>query len=67
MSRDLIKAHDAIDRVRDINSGLDALACLIVGCNESDVPSGRGIAELISAMHQEIERELKKAEMSLKQ
>ena len=67
MARDILRASDAIDRARDVNSGLEALASLIVGCNKSDIPDSRGIAELISAVHLQMSRDLDEADRYLSQ
>ncbi len=67
MARDILKASDAIDRAMGVNAGLDALACLMQGCNESDIPDGKSIAELILAVHKEINSALIDADQYLRQ
>lgn len=65
MARDILSAADAIERAKDVNDGLEALICLMAGCNPPDVPNGKSLAELLSAVQQEMKRELDAADRFL--
>lgn len=67
MARDLLQASDAINRAKDINSGLDGLVSLLLGCNAADVPPGKTLAELLWSVQKDLDRTLKEAAESLKQ
>jgi hypothetical protein len=67
MARDILKATDAIDRAKGLNSGLDALVSLLLGCNDADVPDGKSMAELIWAVQREMDSALTDAERHLRQ
>lgn len=66
MARDISSVFDAIDRAKGINSGLDALVALMLGCNESDVPQGKILAELLWSIQRDMETVLNEASRSLK-
>lgn len=66
MARDLLKASDAINRAKGVNSGLDALVSLMLGCNDADIPDGKSMAELIWAVQKEIDDALDLAERHLR-
>lgn len=66
MARDLMKVADAIDRAKGVNAGLDALVCLMMGCNDSDIPNGRPLAELIYSIHRDMSTFLDEAEKELR-
>ncbi|WP_341743080.1 hypothetical protein [Azonexus hydrophilus] len=66
MTRDLMRVADAIDRAKGVNAGLDALVCLMMGCNEADIPRGRPLAELIYSIHRDMTTFLDEAERGLR-
>lgn len=66
MAHDISSVYDAIDQAKGINSGLDALVSLLLGCRDSDVPSGVKLAELIHSVQKDMERTLQEASESLK-
>lgn len=65
MAHDILSAFDAINRAKSANSGLDALVSLLLGCNDSDVPDGKSLAELIWSVQKELNSALTEAEASL--
>lgn len=67
MARDILAAHDAINRAKGSCAGLDALVSLLLGCNENDVPNGKSIAELIWSVQKDLDAALNEAESRLKQ
>lgn len=66
MARDILRASGAIERAKGINSGIDALVSLMLGCNEADVPDGKSLAELIWSIHKDMDTALDEASSSLK-
>lgn len=66
MARDLLQVSDAINRAKDINSGLDGLVSLLLGCNAADVPTGKTLAELIWSVQKDLDQTLKEAAESLR-
>lgn len=66
MSRDLLRVSDALDRAKGINSGLDGLVSLLLGCNDADVPDGKTLAELIWSVQKDMGTALDEAMSSLK-
>lgn len=67
MARNLLRVSDAIDRAKGINSGLDGLVSLLLGCNDADVPDGKALAELIWSIQKDMDTALAEAASSLKQ
>ncbi len=67
MARDLLRVSDAIDRAKGINSGIDALVSLMLGCNDADVPDGKSLAELIWSIQKNMDTALDDASANLKQ
>ncbi|MFZ2973605.1 MAG: hypothetical protein WA049_13285 [Ferribacterium limneticum] len=67
MARNLLRVSDAIDRAKGINSGLDGLVSLLLGCNDADVPDGKTLAELIWSVQKDMDTALAEAASSLKQ
>lgn len=61
MARDLMQVHDAVNRAKEINSGLDALVDLLLGCRDSDVPKGEALAELIWSVQKNMDQTLEEA------
>ncbi len=47
MTRDILRATDAINQAKGVNSGLDAIVSLLMGSSEGDLPKGTEIGELI--------------------
>lgn len=67
MARDLILVHDALDQARSVSSGLEALVALMVSARESDMPSGKALAELIEPLQKVLDTAIGTAEEGLKQ
>ena len=54
MARNFLQAADAIQRAQGVNAGLDGLVALLLGCNDSDVPDGKTLAELIWSIQKDM-------------
>lgn len=67
MARNLLRVSDAIERAKGINTGLDGLVSLLLGCNDADVPDGKTLAELIWSVQKDMDTALAEAASSLKQ
>lgn len=67
MARNMMRTIDAIDRAKGINSGLDALVSLLLGCNDADVPKGVALAELLWSVQKDMHQTLNEASDGLKQ
>lgn len=65
MARDISSVYDAIDQAKRINSGLDALVALLLGCRDADVPAGIEIAELLQSIQKNMEQTLQDASEGL--
>ena len=66
MDNDLFSVSEAVDRAKGINSGLDALVALLLGCRQSDIPKGVELAELIWCVQQNMAQMLEAASDGLK-
>lgn len=66
MARDMMRTIDAIDRAKGINSGLDALISLLLGCNDADVPKGNALAELLWSLQKDMDQTLTEAAEGLR-
>lgn len=66
MAADLCRVMDAIDRAKGVNSGLDALVSLIAGCDQSNIPSGTAISELLWSIHNDLKKYLDEADEGLR-
>lgn len=67
MARNLIRVHDALDQARAVSTGLDALVALMVSARDSDMPSGKALAELIDPLRKALDESIETAEDGLKQ
>lgn len=67
MARNLLQVTDAIERAKGINSGLDGLVSLLLGCNDADVPDGKALAEIIWSIQKDLDSALADAAKNLKQ
>lgn len=67
MARNILAASDAINRAQGINSGLEGVVSLLLGCNDADVPDGKTIAELLWSVQKDMDITLAEAERNLRQ
>lgn len=66
MAKNLLAVADALDRAKGVNDGLDAVISLLFSVNESDMPSGRALGEVLSSLQQDMGRHLASAESGLR-
>lgn len=67
MARNILAASDAINRAKGINSGLEGVVSLLLGCNDADVPDGKTLAELLWSVQKDMDITLAEAERNLRQ
>jgi hypothetical protein len=66
MSRDLMRCIDALGHAQSLCNGLDALVSLMASCHDGDEPNMHHMADLIGALHKDLEETLKEAHQGLR-
>lgn len=67
MTRDILRAVDAVNRAVGINAGLDALVALLFEAEGVDSPPPRAIGELIWSVQKDLKASLAEASKHLGQ
>ncbi len=65
MSRDLMRCHDSLVHAQGLANGLNALISLMAACDDADGPTMHQVADLLSALHKDLDATLKAAQAGL--
>lgn len=66
MSRDLMRFHDALFHAQGLANGLGALVALMAACNDADGPTMHQVADLLGALHKDLDATLREAQEGLR-
>ena len=66
MAKNLLAVSDALIDAEGANQGLNAIVDLLFSANQSDMPSGRSLGELLLCVKKEITAHLERAKAGLR-